>query len=63
MIELKSPSEIERMRRPARIVAEILAALVERVAQELPGGIGRLSRSSVHIPERGDRSRDPVGRS
>ncbi len=38
MIELKSPSEIERMRRPARIVAEILAALVERVAPGVTTG-------------------------
>ncbi|MEE8311506.1 MAG: type I methionyl aminopeptidase [Candidatus Binatia bacterium] len=34
MIELKSPSEIERMRKPARIVAEILVALREMV---MPG--------------------------
>ena len=31
MIELKSASEIEKMRRPARVVAEILTALREMV--------------------------------
>jgi len=30
MIELKTETEIERMRRPARITAEILAALREK---------------------------------
>ncbi|TFH25326.1 MAG: type I methionyl aminopeptidase [Myxococcales bacterium] len=38
MIELKSPSEIERMRKPARIVGEILAALREMVVPGITTG-------------------------
>ncbi len=38
MIELKSPSEIERMRKPAQIVAEILVALREMVTPGITTG-------------------------
>ena len=38
MIELKSPAEVERMRKPTRIVAEILAELRSRVAPGVTTG-------------------------
>lgn len=48
MIELKSPSEIERMRKPARIVAEILASLAERVAPGVTtGDLDRIAEGMI----------------
>lgn len=50
MIELKSEAEIERMRRPARITAEILAALREKVR---PGvTTGELDREAERLISR-----------
>jgi methionyl aminopeptidase len=50
MIELKTEAEIERMRRPARITAEILAALREKVR---PGvTTGELDREAERLISR-----------